>query len=233
MVTSGVSGAARPAGGVVWLGVVAALLYSSWLFGWAANPDHDPLTGYVSELAALGEPFARTFRSFDGIAGATVVIACIIVLARSRAPRRHLVTFALLTVFGLATITDALAPLSCTPTSDMACAAAEKARDVPLHHLIHEATSSIAGVAATAAMLWWWLVEHRRLRRAGDPGEKTLYRIGVVLVVVHTAALVISLADIAGIGFGVLGAAQRISLLALALWLPVPFLRHAPDRAQG
>lgn len=223
--TSGVS-AARPVSGVAWLGALAALLYSSWLFGWVANPEHDPITGYVSELAALGEPFARMFRTFDGIAGVTVVIACVIALTRVRTPRRTLATFALLTVFGLATITDALAPLSCTPTSDAVCAAAERSRDLPLHHLVHEVTSSIAGAAAMAAMIWWWLTERRRLRGTGDQGAKALFRVGAVLVVVHAAGLATSLADMAGVGFGVLGAAQRISILALALWLPVPFLRQ-------
>ncbi len=233
-----------------WLVVAAAVLYSSWLAAWHLNPEHDAVTAYVSELAAHGEPFSHLFRALDAVAGAAVVVAGALTLRSARgggarddrgvagSPRLRLaslapfvpfVPFVLLVVFGFATVIDAFLPLSCTPTSDLACAAAEKAGDVPLAHRLHVVTSAGAGAVAAVAMVWWWFGERRRARHAATTEarrERAIVYVGAALVAIHLTALAISLADIAGVGPGVLGAAQRVSLLALALWLPVPFLRQ-------
>lgn len=211
---------------------VAAVCYSSWLFGWVANPEHKALTGYVSELAIPGEPFSLVFRGLDAATGIAITVASVIAIVALRrrgrdeagaAPRRGdsggwRITgpFVLLIVFGVATLFDAIVPLSCAPTSDLACTAAAKAGELPLSHTLHEVTSTAAGAAASVAMAWWWLAQRRRGGR--------LVAFGTALVVVHLASLGLELADIAGVGFGVLGATQRVSLLALALWFPVPFL---------
>lgn len=225
----------------VGLSVVAAVFFTVWLGARWINPGLDPITAYVSELAAQGQPFAHLFRTADAIAAVALVSACAIVIARHRRASRAApavrdrpdsmlvalrtgddtgrpwirdVPFALLALFGLATLLDAFSPLSCTPTADLACRIADEAGTVPLPHRIHEVTSSIAGTFAAIAMMWTvWFTR-------GGHAPTLLRTAGTALAAVHLVALAWSLVEIAqlSIGVGVLGLAQRISLLALVCW---------------
>lgn len=216
------------------LAVASAVVYSFWLGAGLVNPEHAPMTAYVSELAATDQPFSTWFRAFDATSGAALAAACGIVLAAGRRADRAwtpLLPFILLGLFGLSTVADALAPLSCAATSDLACAQAEKAGTVPFAHRLHTVTSSAAGACASAAMIAWLFLTRRPTDRAAPPpsrGGDAAIRIGSALVAVHLVALAISLVDIAGAGLGILGAAQRISLLTLAAWWPLLFLLRRP-----
>lgn len=249
----------------VGLAAVAAVLYTSWVGAALANPDLSPITSYVSELAANGQPFARLFRALDGMAGLAIAAACLAVLRGHRRDvpgrglvesnadprpqaepmpslrpagdahgativvgrpaadrRRRLAPFALLALFGLMTVVDSLSPLTCTPTADLVCRAAEQAGTLPLTHRIHEVTSSAAGALAASAMVWtWWLTRRN--------GPRPLRTFGAGAAVVHLVTLGWSLVEIAGWGVGLLGLAQRTSLLALAVWWLVLFAATRVD----
>lgn len=215
---------ARVAAGVA---AVAALLYSAWLVAPLLNPDHDATSAYVSELAASDQPFSRLFRGFDAAAGLSLAVAVAVVLVRDRGSWRRDGPFVALGLFGLATFVDALLPLSCAPTSDAVCALEERLGLLPVSHQLHVVSSSTAGALALVALVWSVTrIVRRRLAhpRARDAAPDWLVWPGVALALVHTVALAYTLLEIAGHGAGGLGAAQRVSLAALALWWVLLFL---------
>lgn len=212
---------------------VAALLYSAWLVAPLLNPGHDAVSAYVSELAAHDQPFSRLFRGFDAAAGLCLAVAVAVVLVRDRGSFRRDGPFVALGLFGLATFVDALLPLSCAPTSDAVCALEERLGLLPVSHQLHVVSSSAAGVLALVALVWSVarLARRRLARRHEDVDEADwggvpdwLVWPGVALALVHTVALAYTLLEVAGHGAGGLGAAQRISLAALALWWVLLFL---------
>lgn len=207
----------------------AALLYSAWVLAPWLNPEHDAASAYVSELAAGDQPFGRLFRGFDAAAGLALALAAGVLVARDRGGLRQRLRrngpFVMLALFGLATVADALLPMSCAPTGDPRCALEERLGLLPWTHQLHSVSSSLAGMFALVALGWSLLRVWRRHRR-GEPesGPLPLLIAGIALALVHTVALAYTLLEVAGLGVGGLGAAQRISLAALALWWVLLFL---------
>ncbi|MDO5628991.1 MAG: DUF998 domain-containing protein [Mobilicoccus sp.] len=191
--------------------VVGAVFYSMWLVSAPLNA-LDPVTSFVSELTADGQPFAMLFRVTEIGAGLAVIAAALLMM---RHLRDRVAPFVLLAGFGLFTIFDALAPLSCAPTLDAACRAAEIAGTVPWLHQVHSVTSSLAGGLAALAVAWAWWSE-RGARRADAPSWTR--SAATICGVVYLVAMAWSLVEIAEWGVGIMGLAQRVSLLALAAW---------------
>lgn len=210
---------ARVAAGIA---LLAAVLYSAWLLAPLVNPAHDATSGYVSELAARDQPFSRLFRGFDAAAGLTLAMAVVVLLVRDRGRWRSNGPFIALGLFGLATFVDALLPLSCAPTSDPICAIEERLGLLPVSHQLHAVSSGAAGGLALVALVWPLL--RLRARRREGAAPSWLIAPGVGLALVHTVALAYTLLEIAGLGVGGLGLAQRISLATLALWWVLLFL---------
>ncbi|GAB98288.1 hypothetical protein BJY21_000899 [Kineosphaera limosa] len=204
----------------------AALLYSAWLMGPWLNPEHDTTASYVSELAASDQPFSRVFRGFDAAAGLMLALAVGVLLVRDSgswlARLRRNGPYVALGLFGLATVADSLLPLSCAATADPICAAEEKLGLTPWTHQLHTVSSSLAGALAVVALVWAAARVWRRRREGAAPSWLVAPAIGLALV--HTVALGYTLLEIAGLGVGGLGWAQRVSLAALALWWVLLFL---------
>ena len=111
--------------------VVAALSYLTWVFGEALNPALDPMLSYVSELAADDQPHEWFFRIGDVVTGSIAGTVAILRVKGSHGAR--FVGWIGVIVFGVATLLDA-GPftLTCAPTIDAACKAAEQAGTLPL-----------------------------------------------------------------------------------------------------
>ncbi|KAA8889461.1 DUF998 domain-containing protein [Nocardia colli] len=128
----------------------------------------------------------------------------------------------------VATIMDTVWPLSCTPTHDPTCAAAEAARTVPLHHALHTMTSSVASIAAVVLIGALYLLSRYRPR---------LHRFRTLGAVLVAAVLGTSMWTLAAIAFGgddlYLGVAQRaqVGVISCALVLTgVMLLRDSRNR---
>lgn len=218
------------------VGWTAALLaaggaaYLSWVLApWVAPGGLDPVTTYASELAATDQPRSWFFRASDAMAGILVALAALNVLRaaqrsalveRSVATRRERLGWWALLVFGVATVADALAPLSCAPSVDQLCAARERTFEVPLTHTVHVATSTTASAAmlVTVLALTWWA--------RGRPGVEALgvgaaLRAAAAGFVVGTAwtLLEIGRAAVAWPWPALLGVAQRVQVGSAAVWL--------------
>lgn len=241
---------------------VAAVTYSSWTLAGFTGSRLDPRTSYVSEVYALGEPWAVAFRAADAVAGLAALAAAWWLrptvprgrrdsarpagLARlMRLTRPTLLTLVAvlgLAVFGAATLGDAAAPLSCTPTHDPVCSAAETQGAVPLHHTLHAVTSSIASTGALASTV---AAAALTLTRRPRRGVAWAY---VALAAASLAATAWVLVEVAAItpgpsgtpllgrvGLDALGWAQRLQTLLVAATLLLAAARPpcaaAPDRA--
>ncbi|MFD6947361.1 DUF998 domain-containing protein, partial [Streptomyces roseolus] len=127
--------------------------------------------------------------------------------------------WAALALFGAATAVDSRLPLSCAATADPACAARETAGLVPAAHTAHAVSSGLAMTGALLAMAALTLAA----RRHGL--WPLLARTGPALVGLALAATAWTLAAVAsfesGGGHAALGAAQRLQVLLVAVWIAV------------
>ncbi|MCH0539079.1 DUF998 domain-containing protein [Streptomyces sp. MUM 203J] len=196
---------------------LGAVAYSSWLPEAALGTGLDPVQSYVSELAATDRRLGGVFRTADLVSGTLLVVAALWALAVSARRRWAVTGWVGLALFGAATAADSRLPLSCAPTADAACAAREDAGLVPLTHAAHAVSSSVAVAGALTAMAALTLAA----RRYGwwPPVART----GAVLLVLAGTATVWTLAAVAAFeadrGHWGLGAAQRLQVLLIALWL--------------
>ncbi|MBE8145971.1 bifunctional lysylphosphatidylglycerol synthetase/lysine--tRNA ligase LysX [Brevibacterium casei] len=103
------------------------------------SPHPRPLSGYLSELAAMDQPASWVFRGGDAIAGTLMVLIAVLGVRgwRSRFGRATVPLAIAIGLTGLATIGDAIAALPCTQTFDPVCYAeytANRARRLPPPH---------------------------------------------------------------------------------------------------
>lgn len=201
--------------------VVGGLLYSLWLLEFVLRTDVSPLSSYVSELGAHGEPNSWLFRLGDTLAGtclAAASLVALLLLRRDEDRRTERWTFRLLALFGLSTLGDSLAPMDCVATRDASCAAREAAWQVSWTHLAHTVTSTVAATAVGVAflvLLWrrprgrCWLGRSTRLAMTG------LYALWLFFL---AATLV---AHLPGPETGLLGLFQRVQLLLTTVLLAV------------
>lgn len=179
--------------------LVAAVAYSSWLVAGWLNPPLHSVESFASELAATDQPWSGLFRGADVLAGAAAVVAGVGLTRRWPWP-----VWASVVAFGCLTIVDSgLFPMTCAPSVDAGCAAAEAAGTVPPRHRIHTVTSSLATTAALAGTIvtaWLWRTTASR-----------------VLCGALIAATLVTLGAIAAerfVGFG-----QRLQLVLVSAWL--------------
>lgn len=124
--------------------IAGAIFYSAWIFAPTMGSRLNGLRSYVSEVAATGQPYAHFFRGTDLLAGTCFVVGAALWWRAARPSSRFAWGWmAGMIMLGVGTISDALLPLSCTPTSDAACAFREANGEVPFTHLAHAYSSGI------------------------------------------------------------------------------------------
>ena len=197
-----------------WALVVAGVVYSAFLVTPLFGTRLDPARSYVSELAALDQPHDLVFRTVDALVGLVVVAAAVHLVRRpgTRAVRWAGVALGL---FGVATLLDAAAPMTCAPSADAACAAAEASRSA-LVFGVHEVTSVAANGAAILAVVLL-AVARSRGRTASQPASPLEGAMLVGLPLVAVPGLLVVLEETVGLGLaGVVGWVQRVQVLALS-----------------
>ncbi|WP_050347302.1 DUF998 domain-containing protein [Arsenicicoccus sp. oral taxon 190] len=208
------------------MAVVSAVLYMLWVL--SPSP-LDPRTSFVSELLVHDQPGASQLRATDLLAGLLVTFGVSLVWrARRRLGGDRLWLRAAIVgvgLFGVATIVDALAPLSCTPTASEAGRLAEQQGAVQLHHQIHGVSSAIAGVGVTVGIAATALA----LRVAACGVRRRLaqlYAAYAAFFVAVTAWVLVEIVEAMHsellpvlVGLDALGWSQRLQLSAIAGWL--------------
>lgn len=199
--------------------LLGALAYSAWLLEAVLDTGLDPVQSYVSELAATDQPFGAAFRATDLAAGLLLLAAALWALAAFERRLWAVTGWVGVALFGAATAADSQLPLSCAPTADAACVAREDAGLVPATHLAHSVSSGLAMTGAVTAVVALTVAA----RRYG--WWRPLARTGPALVALELAATVWTLTAVTAFeaerGHWGLGAAQRLQLLAVAVWVVV------------
>ncbi|MFF0817688.1 DUF998 domain-containing protein [Rhodococcus sp. NPDC003318] len=197
--------------------LLGAILYSSWLLELVLPTGLDPSRAYVSELAALDQPYGLIFRTGDLVTGILLTIAA--VAALTLRPRRLLTTIGWvgLAVFAVSTALDSRMPLECSAHASAACAAREQAGLLDQARLAHALTSVGAATAAGVSVFAFIIAAYRYrwphwLRWVG---------IAIVLTYVVGNVWTVFAIDMDGRGDEVwlLGYAQRLQLVAVTGWI--------------
>lgn len=212
--------------------LLGAVIYSSWLLELVLATGLDPSRAYVSELAALDQPYGLIFRTGDLITG--VLLTGAAVLALTLRPRRLLTTIGWigLAVFAISTILDSRMPLECSAHASAACAAREQAGLLDEARLAH-ALTSVGAATAAGVSVFAFIIAAYRYR-----WPHWLRWVGVAVVVTYLIgnAWTVFAIDMDGRGDEVwlLGYAQRLQLVAVTGWivylaLCAAFGRSGPD----
>ncbi|HEY1176875.1 MAG TPA: DUF998 domain-containing protein [Phytomonospora sp.] len=182
--------------------VVAAITYLTWIFGEALNPALDPVTSYVSELAADDQPHEWFFRIGDVLTGS--IAGTVAILRVKGAHGARFAGWVAVIVFGVATLLDA-GPftLTCAPSIDADCKAAEQAGTLPFPDDVHTVASVIATLALVAAAFAFAL----------HSGSATRWALAGLVAATSLAVAVVVLTG------NDVGIAQRIQLLGFSAWL--------------
>lgn len=208
-----------------------AVLYSTWLIASLLGSELSPLTSFVSEVGASGQPYAKLFRATDLLSGTALVVAGALAWRAARpAPWTARGALIGVLILGAATMCDALMPLSCTPTADAACAAREAAGLVPFTHVGHAVSSGIAGFGGVVAVLGWalWRGSEGADGRTPLPRRFDGARLALGAGLAFLLATAWTLAAMLEPAL-YLGLAQRAQIIALTLWLVLVAL---PPRAR-
>jgi hypothetical protein len=194
--------------------VAAGVVYSAFLATPLLGTALDPGRSYVSELAALDQPYGAAFRAVDAVVGLVVVVAAVHVIRGARVGAVRWAGTAL-GLFGVATLVDAGAPMTCAPSTDPVCAAGEAARS-SLAIGTHEVSSIAANGAAVLAVALLAVVRSlgRTAYQRASPLEGAM-TVGLPLVAVP--GLVVVLEETVGLGLdAVVGYVQRVQVVALS-----------------
>src|ERR1700733_9742605 len=70
---------------IIWLGVIAAVAYSSWPLGYLLNPGV-ARHAFASQLEAYNQPYSWIFIGLDVLCGATLLVGGVWQLVRARSP---------------------------------------------------------------------------------------------------------------------------------------------------
>lgn len=213
--------------------VIIAITYSTWIIAPLLDPGLHPWTSYASEYFVANRPAATLLRTTDGVSGVLLVVIAVLSYTRARilwrglpvglddssirvlqagvVPHRRRLAlkawYAALGCAGLATVVDAINPMTCPPSISHACAAAETADTLPLQHELHTVSSAIAGVAFVVAMAVSLLLAagtNRLVRVASWAGIVTITLSGIDALVTRIPTE---------------GITQRISMVAIVVWL--------------
>jgi hypothetical protein len=211
--------------------VLGAVLYTSWMLEQVLPTGLDPSRAYVSELAALDQPYGFLFRTGDLITG--IVLATAAGFGLALRPRLLLTTIGWigLGVFAVSTFLDSRMPLACSAHASSECAGREEGGLLQAARSLHALTSSAAATAAAVSVFAFILAAYRY----GLPRPLRWYGVGVVVLYLVGTVWTLFAVDMDGRGDEVwlLGYAQRLQLLATTGWIVFAALLTAQEGRRG
>jgi hypothetical protein len=202
-----------------------AVLYSNWLLEIVFTRRLPDPHEYVSELAALDQPYGEWFRCGDRATAIICLIAAAAALVGARGSRWSRIGWWLVGVFAVGTALDSTVwNMVCAPSSNAACAAREASGAVPIGHQLHLLSSSIAVVASILSMIMFVVAD------SVEPTPAPVRRVGrYMLAVVMTTQIWtgIDFAIDSNASSGHVGLAEQTELIATTGWLIYVALRTA------
>jgi hypothetical membrane protein len=203
---------AGPARAVAASGLVAAFLYSDWVFLQPTVGAHlSAAHSYISEMGAMSQPDHVLVNALDVLCGLCTVLCAL--LLRRLLPSTVLARLGItaLVVFGVATALGGVWPMTCTPSVDATCAAGGLALGAPWRDLLTTALSVVANGALPVSMALF------ALALAGTPGWRHVAWAGRVLLLV-TVPLTVAVALLALLT-GDVGLPQRVLVVLQSVWV--------------
>jgi len=206
-----------------------AVLYSNWLLEIVFTRRLPNPHEWISELAALDQPYGEWFRCGDRAAAIICLIAAAAALVGARGGRWSRIGWWLVGVFAVATALDStVCNMVCAPSSNAACAAREASGAVPIGHQLHLFTSSIAVVASILSMIFFVVADSvestpASVRRVGR------YMLAAVMTTQIWTGIEFAI-DKGNASSGQVGLAEQTELIATTGWLIYVALRTAYAR---
>lgn len=202
---------------VLLLLLVGGLLYANWVVELWLPVHLSPFTSYVSELSALSRPYHQVFRTMDILSGVIVMAGAVLGLRAGRRDRPAATAWVAVMLFGLSNILDALTPLRCTVTVGAPCNTSTGravwgwASDPHVYASLGEEVFFAVALVAVAVA--------GRSARAAVSANRTAEVLGVAAIAAGVAAGLLT-ADLTFLGHDLLlGLAQRVEVLLMALWI--------------
>ena len=152
--------------------LVGLIGYCDFPLQWIVGSPLSPTRSYISELAVAGQPYYQFFRVGDLVAGiGLAILAGVLVIWRPSSPMR--LGSAALVVAAATSVVDALSPMSCAPSVDPRCWAADHAAVSTQLSQLH----TISGVVGFTAILFAMAAYGVAL--GGQPGMRHLRLMGL------------------------------------------------------
>ncbi|MEU4292702.1 DUF998 domain-containing protein [Kribbella sp. NPDC026596] len=211
--------------------IAAGVLYCSLLLEAAAGFPLDVHQSFLSELGALDQATSPYARAMDLGAGALLLIAAILGRGAARLHRDLAGLLISAAVFGAGTLFDSFSPMDCAPSVSAACRAAEANGQAGAALVLHEVTSTVAGLGSIAIGIFAVLV----LRRLGWGGvwDRVVAVLAAGVAVTQTwLGIETGVEVLTGDDLHAPGILQRVSVLLVCLMLAtvLPGLRQAFPR---
>lgn len=153
--------------------VVGLIGYCDFPLEWVLGSPLSPTRSYISELAVAGQPYYQIFRISDLVAGiGFAILAGVLVIWRTSS--QMLLGSAALAVAAATSIVDSLSPMSCAPSVDPQCWAADHA---PLSAQLSQ-LHTVSGVVGFTAVLIAMAAYGAAL--GNEPGTRQLGLVGLI-----------------------------------------------------
>ncbi|WP_350280554.1 DUF998 domain-containing protein [Kribbella sp. HUAS MG21] len=208
--------------------LAAGVLYCSLLLEAAAGFPLDVRTSFLSELGARDQPTSPYARGMDLATGVLLLVVVLLARPAGRELRWLLVSTA---TFGLGTLFDSFSPMDCAPSASAACRAAEVNGQEGAPLVLHEVTSTLAGIGSIAMGVFAVLVL-RKYGWGGVWGKAVAVLAGGVAVTQTWLGLQTGIDVLTGNELHAPGILQRVSVLLVCVMLGtlLPGLRQALSR---
>ncbi|GAA1680383.1 DUF998 domain-containing protein [Kribbella sp. NPDC056951] len=211
--------------------IAAGILYCSLLLEAAAGYPLNIHTSFLSELGARDQSTSPYARAMD--LGASVLVLVAAILARPAARMHRDVKGLMIStaVFGIGTLFDSFFPMDCAPSASEACRLAEERGHEGADLVVHEVTSTLAGLGTMAIGVFAVLVL-RRIGWGGAWGRAVAVLAGAVFVTNTWLGLETGLEVLSGDDLHPPGVLQRVAILLVCVLLGVllPALKRGFQR---
>ncbi|GAB3689915.1 hypothetical protein GCM10028814_31470 [Angustibacter aerolatus] len=192
------------------LGALAGVLGANFLLEWVL-PSRSPVaTTLVSDLQAVGRPWAAAFRAGDVTSSVLLAVLAAWGLRTGDRGRRWRAGLLAVLASAAATAAAALVPETCTPVPGAAPCPFDAGAAA------HEVARVLAVGGALAGALLLWLAE--RSRRPGEPSAVRRGRVHLATALLAAASGAVVLAGRYADLPHLLGWPQRVQILVLSAW---------------
>lgn len=211
--------------------LAAGVLYCSLLLEAAAGFPLSVQDSFLSELGARDQSTSLYARAMDLATGVLLLVSVVLAWPVRRAQWELSGLLISTAVFGLGTLFDSFSPMDCAPSVSAACRAAEANGQTGVALVLHEVTSTLAGLGSIAMGVFAVLVV-RRCGWGGAWSKVVAVLAGAVAVTQTWLGLRTGRDVLLGDELDAPGILQRVSVLLVCLMLGtvLPGLRQAFSR---